>query len=174
MTTLTIYVGLPGSGKTTFHKRGVNSPPYENLPIRVSLDDFRMNVLGHEFHGPSEPIVHAWSKQTVRYLLSLGYDVALDATNVKKGVRAGYISIAKECNAEVEAYEFMTLFEEVLKRNAERERNVPEEIILRMMASYEAPWYTEGFDKIYRVSTEGDVDFCPNEGPGPGAIIAQS
>ena len=161
MTTLTIYVGLPGSGKTTFF----NDKPHTQ--VRISMDEFRMKVLGHEFHAPAEPIVDAWAKQTARYLLGLGHDVVLDATNTTKSGRAFYIALAKEYGAKVKVYEFVTLWETVLKRNAERVRNVPKDVILRMMTHYEPPWYTEGIDEIFRVFTDGAIRLVPNDGQTP-------
>jgi predicted kinase len=150
---LTIYVGLPGSGKTTFYEEMDKTPH----TVYVSLDWFRMNVLGHEFHAPSEPIVHAWAKQTTRYLLSLGYDVVLDATHLRKSIRRPFIELAHEYLTKVRVYEFQTTLEEALERNAKRDRNVPEEVIVNMAASYEQPHPDEGMDELIYVPSDGNV-----------------
>lgn len=149
--TLTMLIGLPGSGKSTFYNKHLDLPYDDPATILVSLDTFRMNVLGHEFHRPSEPIVHAWAKQTTRYLLSLGYDVVLDATHLTKSVRRPYILMAKEFNAKVVVYELQLSLEECLKRNAKRDRVVPEEVIVNMAASYQQPSPDEGIDELIYV-----------------------
>jgi len=151
---LIIVVGLPGSGKTTFWKNTTCHPP---MAVRVSLDDFRRVIIGKDYFAPFEPTVHAWTEQTVRYLLSQGFSVYLDATSIRRGLRAKYIRLAKEYGAETVCYEMKTSYHTCLERNKQRERVVPEEVIRRMSEDYEEPTIDEGFDRIFAVSEEGHI-----------------
>lgn len=154
MPTLTLLVGLPASGKTTFCEKSFNE---EGSPVRISLDDFRKLICGKDYFKPFEPTVHAWAQQTTRYLLSQGHDVVLDATSLTQGLRNIWVSLAREyLGVYTSCIYFDVPFEVCLKRNAERERKVPEDVIKRMSEQLQPPDLDfEDFDSVWFVTPNG-------------------
>jgi len=143
MSTLTIFCGLPGSGKTTaYHK---NSDTIFGGNIRLSLDEFRLLMTGKDFHAPFEPEVHMWSERTTRYLLSQGHDVVVDATFLKKSLRAKWIELAKECKADISCAWMNVPASVCFLRNEKRDKKVPEEVMEKMTEDFEPPSQDEGF-----------------------------
>ena len=141
---LIMFVGLPGSGKSTYFQKYFSSKRY----IRLSLDDFRKLITGHDYHEPFEPVAHAWIEQTGRYFLSQGYRVILDNTHLRRGLRTKWCRIARQYDAKVSACYFKTSLETCLERNAQRERKVPEEVLKRMHEQFEEILPEEDFDEI--------------------------
>ena len=73
---LTLTVGLPRSGKTTWVLRHTNSPI-------VSPDAVRLALHGQRFAAPAEEFVWACCRVMVRALFLAGHNhVIVDATNV--------------------------------------------------------------------------------------------
>lgn len=158
MAILTMMVGLPGSGKTTYletHRVG---------GIRLSLDDFRLLMTGREFFPPFEPMAAAWLEATGRYLLSHGYNIVIDTTSLKASLRRKWTGIAKEYGASTRAICMDTSYADCLERNAGRDRKVPEEILRRMSEDFEEPTGAEGWDTIEWVPAKDPQE---NEGSKP-------
>lgn len=75
MPTLTLTVGLPRSGKSTWART-------QGVPV-VNPDAIRLALHGQRFEPLAEPFVWAIAKCMVRALFLAGHDrVILDATNV--------------------------------------------------------------------------------------------
>lgn len=118
----------------------------------MSLDDLREMMIGHEFFEPAEPFVHAMGKTMVRYLLEKGHEVVLDSTALTKGIRAQWIRIAKSVDPDLRIICIHVDFpiEGCIKRNENRTRKVPVEVMLRMKNQFESPEKEEGFDELLR------------------------
>ncbi|MEP7363225.1 MAG: AAA family ATPase [Acidobacteriota bacterium] len=136
-----VFVGLPGSGKSTWAE--------ENRVPVISTDALR-GVLADDITDQSvNKQVFLYVRALLRTRLAIGRPVtAVDATSVTREGRAVYIRIARHFGARVEAVYFDTPLAECLRRNLERERMVPEEAILRMAGQLEAPSIGEGFDAV--------------------------
>lgn len=162
-----MLIGLPGSGKTTFCLQRFPDPQF----IRISLDDFRKNVLGYDFFPPVEPVVHSWAEMTGRYLFSLGYSIVIDATSVTTGIRKKWTSMAKSYGYTTKACLLQTSAEVCIERNARRSRKVPPEVITRMLNQWEplCP-LDEMFDSV-EVITSVNGKFIVHEGSAPSYDI---
>ncbi|CAA9472311.1 MAG: GH25, partial [uncultured Rubrobacteraceae bacterium] len=71
---------------------------------RIEPDAFRKALHGGAFFSPAEPIVWASAELAVRALLLGGHAVLVDATNTTRRRRAGWIRIARDVGAPVEAF----------------------------------------------------------------------
>ncbi len=146
MSTLTIFCGLPGSGKTTAYRQNFDTA--FGGAIRLSLDEFRLLMTGKDFEPSFEPEVHQWSERTTKYLLCQGHDVVVDATFLKKPLRAKWIELAKECKAEICCAWMNVPASVCFLRNEKRDRTVPNEVMDKMTEEFEPPTQDEGFVKI--------------------------
>ncbi len=138
---LTLLVGLPGSGKSTWAARQPG--------IVLSSDSLRALLSGDE----TNQAIHGAVFRTLRFLLRerlrLGQShTILDATNLLRKHRRPFLKIAAQYGAETEAVFFDVPLALALARNAARNRVVPPEVIREMAAQLQPPQQSEGFVQI--------------------------
>lgn len=143
---LTIFCGFPGSGKSYSFQHGDNPPN----SVVLCPDDFRFAATGKWFHAPVEEFIWGTVKLTARTLLSQGYHVIIDATNLTVGSRAQWIHIANDVGCPIDCVWINTSIEDCWARNSERidDRRVPDTVMNRMLDSFVEPSIDEGFDRI--------------------------
>lgn len=125
MSKLTIFRGVPGSGKTTEAVRRV-----ANGDVRVSRDDIRFSLFG-KYHGVNEEIVTDVENSMVESALRNGQNVVLDATNLHNKFLKTKLSLASRWGAEVEFVDFPISLEEAVSRDAGRAKQVGRKVIER-------------------------------------------
>lgn len=130
-------VGLPGSGKSTFAKDHAEC-------VVVSTDEIRAELFGSEECQENGSKVFAVAFARISKALAEGNDVIFDATNVSRKARKSVFQF----DAEHIAVYVSTDAEECKRRNAQRERKVPECVIDRMASRLVVPTVTEGFEKV--------------------------
>ena len=137
-------IGLPASGKST--KAQELAREY-NATI-FSSDELRKEWYGDEsIQGDNTKLFNTLHQQIKTHLKN-GYSAILDSTNLSYKRRMTFLSELKHIPCEKICVLMATPYEECLKRNAERERKVPVDVIERMYRSFDVPWYYEGFDDI--------------------------
>lgn len=119
----------------------------------VSSDAIREEVLGDVNDQSHNQEVFNIIEKRCREALKANKETILDATNLNRKRRINFIKTMPKC--EVEAVVFAIPFEECCKRNAARDRVVPQVAMDRMYRSFQPPHYAEGFDNIQIV---GDKD----------------
>ena len=157
---LIITVGFPGSGKSTVLKQstlGLSQssssifPQWDNAVV-LSPDDFRLIITGQEYYKPLEEIVWFVVKNSARHHLFRGVPVLIDATHLTIGTRAQWVTIAREHQVDCDCLWIDTPFETCLKRNNNRQRVVPGEVMTGMRDQFTPPVMEEGFHKIVKWS----------------------
>jgi predicted kinase len=128
-----IFVGLPGSGKSSFFKER-----FFQTHVRISLDLLKTR---HR----EQRIMGACLETDQRFVI--------DNTNPTRLERAGYIEAAKANRFRITGYYFQSKVEDCLRRNAERTGNdrVPDVAILSTAKKLELPCLDEGFGKLFYV-----------------------
>jgi predicted kinase len=131
---LTITIGLPCSGKSTWGEQMRSRFP-DRVRI-VNRDDIRA-AIGARFEDGDEGVVKQIRDFMIDKLLTLGYDVICTDTNLSPKVRRHLASIAKHRKADVSEVSFLEVsLNTCLARNADRWANgdtkVPDEAIVRM------------------------------------------
>lgn len=149
MPVLYVMVGIPGSGKTTWIK--------EHLPntISVSTDDIREQLFGDAANQSHPELVFDEYYRRIGQALAAGMNVVADATNTTCKARASIFKKVKIPEGTVTlAVHIDTPLEVARKRNTNRSRVVPDEVLVRMHNQLDKcpPQREEGFNKVFHIS----------------------
>ncbi len=154
-----LSIGLPGSGKSTWFKRH-NILPLSSDMVRILLFD---DVTEQRY----QDLVFSTLRTMLRArLLARRQSNYLDATNLSPHERRSWIKLAHDFGYEAQAVFFDVPPEVCIERNRRRERNVPEDVMLRMASKLRPPKFEEGFSKITVVRLKRkDGEAAPAEEP---------
>ena len=137
-------VGLPASGKST-HAQTLadryNAIICSSDNIRVEL----FNDVNDQLHNTE--VFKELYKRIKNYLRD-GKDVIMDSTNISYKRRMAFLAELTNIPCEKICILMATPYEECLRRNAERERKVPEHVIKRMYMGFDVPYWFEGWNRI--------------------------
>ena len=143
--TFIMLVGLPASGKST--KAQEFAKIYDAKIF--SSDALRAELWGDEsVQGDNTKLFNELHRR-IKDCLRDGNSAIFDATNIDYKKRMSFINELANIPCEKVCIVIATPYEECLKRNAQRERKVPEYVIKRMYMQFDIPWYFEGWDDIY-------------------------
>ncbi len=126
--------GLPGSGKTTYAKELANKGW-----VRVNKDDLRAMLNNSKFSKENESYILSLRDEIIISSLVQGKNVVVDDTNLDPKHLIAFESIAGEFLADFEIRFFDTDLQECIRRNALREKPVPEKVIYQMHERYLTP-----------------------------------
>jgi len=131
---LILTIGLPGSGKSTW-AQGQAAKGLVDLVIE--RDIIREQLTGDRRNHTQEPLVTRAHFSQVKWSLQAGRTVVVADTNLKRRYTREWKRLAEECGAEYEEVSFMHVpVTECIRRDAERDNPVGEEVILRMWKSW--------------------------------------
>lgn len=138
MAELVIFVGLPGSGKSTYYREH-----YGATHMQVSKD-LMPNARGRD----------ARQTKVIEEALIAGRNVVVDNTNPSRAVREPLIAAAKRHGARVIACYFDCGVKQSLMRNRQREGKgrVPDVAIFVTAKKLQPPSVDEGFDEVHVVT----------------------
>lgn len=135
-----MMVGIPGSGKSHLA---------EELGVKVySSDKLREELWGNESVQGDNNEIFTELYRRIKDSLKKGESCVLDATNIKASKRTHFLKEIKSIECEKICIMAAVDLNVCLKRNEERPRHVPYEVIKRMYLSLDIPQYREGWDKI--------------------------
>ena len=142
---LIVFIGIQGSGKSTFYKER-----FADTHVRINLD--MLNTRGKE-------------EALFRACLMAKIPMAVDNTNPTAEERARYIVPAREAGFAVTGYYFQSKIEDCKGRNSKRSEKdaVPLRGLLGTYARLKRPALTEGFARLWYVSTNPDGTFKTEE-----------
>ncbi len=133
MSTITLTRGISGSGKSTWAKQQALANP--NI-VRVNRDDIREELFGKQYHTrkpdpKSEEKVTLLQQQRAREALKSGKDVIIDDTNLEQKFVHKWIKFAESNGVAIKTKDFEIPLAEAKKRNKQRDRVVPDEVVTR-------------------------------------------
>lgn len=131
-----IFIGLPGSGKSSFYKER-----FFSSHVRISVDLLKTRYRERRF---------------MELCLATDQRFVIDNTNPARVDRAKYIEPAKASRFSVVGYYFQSKVEDCLRRNASRPEaeRVPEVAIYSAAKKLELPSLSEGFEQLFYVRLE--------------------
>jgi len=149
---ITLMVGLPGCGKSTFLEHCTDS-------VVLCPDHYRKVLTGQDYFAPAEDSVWSHVKVTARVMVGICHKhIVIDATHLTVGSRAQWIRIAKSLEVPISCVVFHVPYEVCLERNNARNRVVPEDIMEHMRDLFEPPTEEEGFQEIRQAGIHSDND----------------
>lgn len=147
-----MLVGVPASGKSTWHRNR-----YGEYPIPVASTDQIIEEVAASygmtydegFKGLIQFAEIIMWRQITSCLMG-GRNFIIDRTNLSVKSRKKFIDKLKLHHYDIECVVFPTPEPEEWKRrlDSRRGKTIPQEVLDRMVASYEVPTEAEGFDKI--------------------------
>jgi len=156
MAKLTILIGLPASGKSTYAKQLSK----ENNAVIHSSDELRIELFGSvSTFDKNDELFKELHKRVINDLKN-GCNVIYDATNLNWKKRRNFLSKVP-INVERQAIVVATSVGSCLVRDDKRKRHVGSKRILGMWRNFNFPLEQEGFDEISIHYTE-DIDFSRN------------
>lgn len=152
MAIFTMLIGLSGSGKSTYAKEYIKT---RSGTVVISSDDIRQELWGdaNDQQNPSQ----VFDEMFIRTVAAMkkGMNVIYDATNlVAKTRKATLTRLRQTLNQDFIAVADVIVcsLSECKRRQGERDRKVPDEVIDRMVRQFQTPWYNEGWDTINIIS----------------------
>lgn len=153
MSKIFVTVGLPASGKSTWsetHKDELNA-------VVHSSDNVRAELLSDVNDQTQNDKVFRILHQRIKDDLKIGKNVIYDATNLSRKNRVHFIkNELKNIPCEKVCILFACPYELALARNFARDRQVPEEVICKMVKNFTTPTVYEGFDDVKIVYADYD------------------
>ena len=156
MNKLFVMIGIPGAGKSTIAEEIALKEP----AIIVSSDIVRGELYGDESIQGDPAKVFRIVHENVKHYLRKGCNVIMDATNINSKKRAVFLrEINKVCpDCEKIAVVVVADKDTCVSRDLLRKRTVGWEVIERMIANFQPPFYYEGWDAIHYHNTGKPVD----------------
>ena len=138
----------PGSGKSTWANEIKNF--YNDKAEIISSDAIRAELFGDEsIQGDPNKVFEIAHDRIVKSVENKEVKITIfDATNIKRKHRQVVMDKLKDYNVLKKCLIFAEPYEVLIKRNAQRARTVPNEVIWKMLTNFEVPLYTEGYDSI--------------------------
>jgi predicted kinase len=151
MNNLILLCGLPGSGKTTAAKRFIDN---DSNAVWLSSDALREEMWGDVNDQKNAPVIFQEMNKRAVAALNKHKTVIYDATNLRADKRKATLQeitrAVKPACSDFQAWCYIVVcsITECKRRQFDRERVVPDEVIDRMARNFQMPWYNEGWDYI--------------------------
>lgn len=137
-------VGLPCSGKSTKSKELAEK---YNATI-FSSDELRTEMFGNVNDQEHNQELFVELHKRIKDCLRSGKSAIYDACSINYKRRMAFLAELKNITCEKICIVMATPYEECLRRNAERERKVPQDVIKRMYFNFNIPYWYEGWNDI--------------------------
>ncbi|MBQ7977669.1 MAG: AAA family ATPase [Clostridia bacterium] len=144
---LIVLCGLPASGKSTYAEMLVES----GIFCSVCPDKIRGELYGDESIQGDGKQVFAIAHHRIKDLGQSGNNVVFDATNISCKNRKNLIKEMRPYFDVIICKWFSAPWKICDKRNMERERQVPYEVMERMALNFKEPTMDEGWDYIEEI-----------------------
>lgn len=144
MPDLIYMVGIAGAGKSSVAIRYALT----RSAIICSSDDIRSEIYGDESCQKNPGRVFDILHQRVCKVLSEGFNVVYDATNLSCKRRMNFLKSIAHIDCRKICVVVVTTPEDIEERMKLRDRKVPMEVVHKQLCQFQCPNYYEGWDDI--------------------------
>ena len=163
--TLTVLIGCPGAGKSTYAEWIVRT---ESKTMRISRDEIRFSQFKEVMDAASESMISKIINGQVKTLLTNGWNVILDNCHTKLDYIKQPINDFSEL-ANIEFKLFDLPLDELFNRNLMRKRSVPKKVIENMYQQLQD--VKDKFDFKTIKKTDKIVEYSTQNPALPKAIL---
>ena len=163
--TLTILIGCPASGKSTFAEWKVRT---ESKTMRISRDEIRFSQFQETLDPASESMISKIINGQIKTLLSNGWNVILDTCNVKSDYIKQPINDFSEM-ANIEFKVFDLPLGKLFTRNEKRDQKKKKKVIENMYKQLQKTKEKFDFKPIKKINK--DLEYRDQNTDLPKAII---
>lgn len=143
--TFWMMIGLPGSGKSTHAQHLAQA----HSAIIHSSDVIREELSGDVNNQDINDLVFRTLHGRIKENLRNGTNCVYDACNISYKRRIALLQELKNIPCDKYCVVMATSYDECLKNNAERDRQVPTNVIEHMYRRFDVPWRYEGWDDMF-------------------------
>lgn len=151
MATLTLMVGLPASGKTTYTKTKIDT----RTKI-LSSDAIKKELFGFEENQDHDEQIFETLISRAKNFLLQGKDVLIDTSNNSTESREKTLSFFKDINIRRRAIIIDTPVETCIEQDSSRRNSIGEKLIHEYAKNFSYPTKNEGFDDIILIKRTED------------------
>lgn len=152
--TFIMMCGIPGSGKS---EKAEELAKEYNATIFAS-DKIREELTGNENNQTNNDEVFKELHSRIKKSLLQGKNCIYDATNIHYKLRMRFLQYINYICCRKYCVVVATPYKECIRRNIERNRVVPEEVIEKMYRNFDIPYWYEGWDNIWIEYSDGSKD----------------
>lgn len=127
-----LLCGIPGVGKSTYIKTH-----YSNYEV-ISMDDIRAELGDRRDQSRNKEVARI-AKERLKEQLRLKKNIVWDATSIRKEHREDLLQLAEKYGAFTALVTLLDKESNIRKRNKDREFDVPDEVITRMISNFQFP-----------------------------------
>lgn len=156
---LVMMVGLPASGKSTYAKelaKKINATIF-------SSDELRKEMFGDVNNQDNNSELFIELHKRIKDCLKSGSNAIYDATNISSKRRRSFLQELNKIDCVKKCIIVATQPFQCLNNNMRRDRQIPEDVIVRMFKHWNTPYWFEGWDDIEIVYPFGCEDDDPYE-----------
>ena len=145
MMEVSILIGVPGCGKSTFSKELLK---IKRNCVILSSDEIRSNLSITKAKNTNYVFSIFFDK--LFKLLDEGKNIIIDSTNIERSNRIKLIKKIKDYKRDINVvgYLFDTPYDIIMDRMKFRDRKVPDYIVKKYLSKFDFPLLSEGFDNI--------------------------
>jgi len=142
--------GLSASGKSTWLREAYPEHAF------ISMDDIRAEITGDPADQSKNDHVLVEARERLKQCLRDERDVVWDATNLRRDFRSAVLETGRRYAAHTTLVIMETPYDECVRRNAERDRQIPPKILAHQLDAAQYPDLDEAH-RVMWVEADGQV-----------------
>lgn len=151
MKTVYMFVGVPGSGKSTFYQKfSGDVPGYISTDAIIEHIASEFDMTYDEIFQDTIKLAEKIAVNELKYWLNSGFSIVWDQTNLSVAARKKKIDMIPEDWKIIAIWFPIPEKNEWVRRLDRPGKTIPPHVLENMVSNFTIPDTTEGFDEVYR------------------------